>query len=1229
MSTEAFRPVPAELDFPKYEAAILALWQERDIFAKSISQRAQAGEGARRFVFYEGPPTANGLPHNGHVLTRVSKDLFPRYHTMLGAHSVRKGGWDTHGLPVEVEVEKELGIHGKEAIKAYGVRPFVRRCIDSVFRYTAEWERLTERLGFWVTLEDAYVTYHRQYVESVWWALSELYKKGLLYQGHKVVWWWAQGGTALSAAEVGLGYKTVDDPSAYVLLPVEQGQELSGAALVVWTTTPWTLPSNGYAAVKAHVEYVVAKLQPKEGAAPLKCDRLIVAAALREQLAKKLGAELEVERTLLGSELVGTTYEPPFELYYAERKDLTVKRRGGGEVRAWWRVVAEDFVTLDSGTGIVHVAPAFGEDDHAAHKRQLTSYEAPEAVELLSAVKPDGTLIDGLGELSGMWVKAADPLILKQLTARGLLLFSETYRHEYPYCWRADQDPLIQMARPGWFIRTTERLEQAKANNQAVNWLPGHIKDGRFGDFLDNNVDWALSRERFWGTPLNVWCCGACEARVAPSSTEEILQLNPAAFDHFHADKRANPDLSDHLMVHKPWIDEVTLPCAECGGEMRRVSEVIDCWFDSGCMPFAQWGYPHQPGSEARFAETFPADFISEAIDQTRGWFYSLLMIATLVFDEETQARLGLTPRGFPLPYKACIVLGHVGDREGKKESKSKGNYTPPDIILDKVAMDFAVLSEAPGVTPEPGVVFIAREDLAGMDLNDGAQVVIYHPERGEQRRRVRLEAHKKLPRRVAVVSEADRQALGLRPAESGLASRPVEVPGFPADTRLRVEDEATPAPGADAFRWFFYASGPPWSSTRHSLRNVRMLQKDFLVKLRNVYSFFTIYANLDGWRPTGEAGRAQHEPQGLDRWILSELELTTQRVRRAMDSYLAYDAAVALQELVESLSNWYVRRSRGRFWAPGLEADKQAAYSTLYTVLVQLSKLCAPFVPFFAEEMYQNLVVHAGAPGARESVHLEDFPEVNQAQIDQALAEEMAAVRDIVSLGLRVRAASKLKVRQPLGRADVVLNDGALRERVAPYAALIQEELNVHELRLMYPGHEEGAVSFRVEPNFRALGPRLGKQVQAVKQALGAASGDALFGELTREGSVSITLPSGAVALSAEELQISVSAAEGFAAETGAVGVVVLHTTLTEELIDEGYLREVLSRVQAARKERRLEFSERVRLVVSGSERIQRIVNASQGHIQQECLAESLRWEASLEGAEPLGEEQFSLRFE
>ena len=1236
MTKPPFQAVPTELDFPKYEQNILDLWGTRGIFDKAL----EAGDpSAKKYVFYEGPPTANGLPHNGHVLTRVMKDLFPRYHAMLGEQVLRKGGWDTHGLPVEVEVEKELRIHGKAAIEQFGVEPFVKRCIESVFRYTSEWERLTSRIGFWVSLDDAYVTYHKSYVESVWWALSELFNKGLLYQGHKVVWWWAQGGTALSAAEVGLGYKTVDDPSVYVAFPLVDDPD---TALIVWTTTPWTLPSNGYAAVRPNTSYDVVKVGPaleakgKKPAAAreLGVTQLIVASDLRAALSEKFGHELSVVRTISASELVGKRYRPPFDFYAKTLAEARVALKGGGDDALWWRVIAEDFVTLDTGTGIVHVAPAFGEDDHNAHRKQLARYQDPLAVELLCAILPNGEFKPEFGWLSGRWVKSCDRDIIADLGQRKLLVFEEIYRHEYPYCWRSDDDPLIQLARPAWFIRTTARIDDALANNQAVNWLPDHIKDGRFGDFLKNNVDWALSRERYWGTPLNVWTCSADpEHKHAPSSIAEIERRNPDAFAYFHEERRKNPDLSPHLQVHKPWIDQVTFPCPTCGAEMRRVGEVIDCWFDSGCMPFAQWGFPHQPDSLAKFDAAFPADFISEAIDQTRGWFYSLLMISSLLFDKDTQARLGLgRMRELPHPFQSCIVLGHVCDREGKKESKSKGNYTPPEIILDRVRMDFGVLSEALGQKAAAGEALIAREDLEGMDLEDGASVLLYRPDRAEHTRSVKLRVLKKLPRRVLVLSAEDQSALATEPITTGLGTMPAEVPRSAFNQRVTCEDPHTPAPGADAFRWFFYASSPPWSNTRHSLRNVRTLQKDFLIKIRNVYSFFTIYANIDGWNPANSehAGAPVAERRVIDRWLLSEVNLATKGVRSALDRYMSYEAALVLIELAENLSNWYVRRTRSRFWAPGLEQDKRDAYATLHEALSTLSRLIAPFVPFLSEEIYQNLQVFPQVAGHAPSVHLARFPETDDALIDLRLVEEARTVRDIVSLGLSVRTANKLKVRQPLERVDVVFNDGQVWKRLDDYKSFIQEELNVHEVRFMYPGHEDGAVTFRIKPNFRALGPRLGKNVQAAKKFLEAADGSALYAELSRRGKVTITIEGESYELGPEEIQVTAEAAPGFAAETGRVGVVVLHTTLTDALIDEGLLREVMSRVQAARKDLGLEFTARVRLWLDGSERLLRVARSGEQHLSKECLAPELRFakhDAAREYA--LGEETMWLLVE
>jgi isoleucyl-tRNA synthetase len=1197
---QTFTKVSPELDFPKEERAILALWKENRIFEKSLEER----KDGPRFVFYEGPPTANGLPHNGHVLTRVIKDLFPRYKTMRGYYVPRKAGWDTHGLPVEVEVEKELRIHGKEAIEQYGVEPFIAKCIQSVFRYTDEWERLTERVAFWVDLKDAYVTYHKSYVESVWWALSELFKKGLLYQGHKVVWWWAQGGTALSSGEVGQGYKTVDDPSVYVAFPLKSDPTTS---LLVWTTTPWTLPSNSYAAVNASFDYAVVR------AADDKQNRkLIVAKALVEALAKKLKTELVIEREMKGSELIGAEYTPPFDLYANELDGKKAVTKAGEELPMYWRVVGADFVLLDQ-TGIVHLAPAFGEDDFQAHRRELARLADPDLVPLLCAVKPDGKFVPELSRYAGRWVKDCDKEIQHELKERHLLVHAEQYRHEYPFCWRADDDALIQYARPAWYIRTTSLIDDAIANNRAVHWIPDHIKEGRFGDFLANNVDWALSRERYWGTPLNVWINDETGNLEAPASMAEILGKNPRAFDHFEAARKADPTLSEHLVVHKPWIDGVTWQNPGEKGTYRRVPEVIDCWFDSGCMPFAQFGFPHTGQEE--FRKSFPADFISEAIDQTRGWFYSLLMIATLVFDEETQKRLGVPRTEYPYPYKTCIVLGHVGDKEGKKESKSKGNYTPPEVILDEVKMDFAVLdpSEAEARFKwkeriDDEHVAIAREDMEGLDLSPNAVVELVSASGTRSRT---LIPGKGLPRRVIVMTEATRSALGLS-ATSKWNVRPVEVPGLPANERVAVKDPTSQAPGADAFRWFFYASNPPWSSTRHSLANVRALQKEFLIKLRNVYSFFTIYANIDGFDPFGVARGAAGKSE-LDRWILSELSLTTQQVTSDLDAYDVYTATQRLTAFVDALSNWYVRRSRDRFWRAGWDADKAAAYATLYRVLTVTSKLIAPFVPYLAEQIFQNLVVapaRATKEIVPESVHLALFPEADASAIDAGLSSKMRAIRDIVSVGLKVRTDHKLKVRQPLRRAHIVLNNVALRDDLEGHKSMILDELNVRGADFV---DYEGASKFgqyAYKPNFRTLGQRgLGKQAQELKKAWATLTAEdkAILDGVLVEGKGTYK----GIELVREDIEASFETKEGFAAAGDRIGVVVLETTLDDELRELGFARELLNRIQTARKEMGLEYHHRIALSIGGGDRVKRVMAKQADEIARECLAVRISMDA------------------
>ncbi len=1178
-----FDKVASEMNFPEEEKEILRFWREHRIFEKSIAE----SRGKPPFVFYEGPPTANGLPHNGHVLTRVIKDLFPRYKTMRGHFVGRKAGWDTHGLPVEVEVEKELRIHGKAAIEAYGVEPFIAKCIDSVFRYTKEWEELTERIGFWVDTSDAYVTYHKEYVESVWWALGQLVTKGLLYQGHKVVWWWAQGGTALSAAEVGQGYRQVDDPSVFVRFPLQGDPKTS---LCVWTTTPWTLPSNMYAAVKPELDYVSVKFGD---------ERLIVAAALRETLAKKLKADLEVLTTMKGTQLVGKKYVPPFSLFEKDAEGHAVV----------WSVIAADFVTTDSGTGIVHIAPAFGEDDHLAHRKLM---EKDRSLPLLCAVKPHGGFIDAMGaKYAGRWVKDCDKDLTHELKDRGLLVLSETYRHDYPFCPRAENDPLIQFARPAWYIKTTQEIARAIEDNAAIHWLPEHIQEGRMGDFLRNNVDWALSRERYWGTPLNIWRCERCGKDHAPTSVVEITKLNPNAFDHFWEAKAKDPSLNDHLIVHKPWIDSATFKCfsvkrapfAEarsgerklegvaieheetmCTGTMRRVPEVIDCWFDSGAMPFAQWGYPHVEGSKEKFEKNFPANFISEAIDQTRGWFYSLLMISTLVFPEKK----------IPHPYETCLVLGHVGDKEGKKESKSKGNYTPPEIVYDEVKLEFAVVDVADTkiALKKDGVAHVAQEDLDGLDLAPGAVVRI-----GE--REMPIQAAKGLPRRVIALSASDIASLGkIKTKKSDV--KVSEVSRLPENERVVVRDPSSPAPGADAFRWFFYASSPPWSNTRHSLANVRALQKEFLVKLRNTYSFFVIYANIDGWKPSAAPSGKKTE---LDRWISSELAKTVRDVTKKMDAYDVYGATQNLVDFVDGLSNWYVRRSRERFWASGMSDDKRAAFETLYACLTTLTRLLAPFVPFTAERMYGNL--ERGS--ASESVHLCAWPEADEKAIDDKLSFKMRAVRDLVSLGLQVRTQNKLKVRQPLRAAHVILSDASLESDLAGVIDAMKEELNVLAIHFVPQARADEFVEHQLKANFRSLGQKgRGKDAQQLKATLSGFSAAQASSTATTLATTGFVTIDGAQ-YGREDVEVGFTTKEGFAAAGDRIGVVALETALDDELRELGFLRELQSKVQAMRKDIGLDFADRISLGLSGGARLANVLAKHQDDLAREVLATSV----------------------
>ncbi|MBX3395166.1 MAG: isoleucine--tRNA ligase [Phycisphaerae bacterium] len=1163
-----FKELPSSIDFPANEKDILRFWDEHSIYQKSLDAR----KGGKPFVFFEGPPTANGLPHPGHCLTRAMKDLFPRYKTMTGHYCLRKGGWDTHGLPVEVEVCKELGIHSKEEIEAYGVEPFNRKCLESVFRYTREWETLTRRLGFWVNLEEAYVTYHKSYVESVWWSLKQLFDAGLLYQGHKIVWWWAQGGTALSSGEVGQGYREVDDPSVYVRFPIVideharavlsesssgLGAERLNASFLVWTTTPWTLPSNSFAAVHRDFDYAVVH-DEETG------ERLIFASALVDQIAKKAKKKCwKVERTVKGSELVGLSYRPPFD-YYRKRpaSDLIPGAEAGvplGDYRAaltdsavgdgrtpqpyvLWRVVHADFVTLDSGTGLVHEAPAFGEVDFDLLQQERKRFRQPDSIPLLCAVAPNGKFTADAPAYEGRWVKDCDKDIIRELKEKraysaavdiATLLHQEQYRHDYPFCWRAEQDPLIQYPRKSWFIRTTQFKNDMLENNEHINWLPDHIKGGRFGKFLESNVDWSLSRERYWGTPLPIWQCRVCGMMEAVESYDALMSKpGVAGQEVWERAKRVEPTLSDHLKVHKPYIDALTYACPACGtrdsdeatepARMHRVPEVIDCWYDSGAMPFAQWGFPHAAGSVQRLCEQFPADFISEALDQTRGWFYSLTAISVLLFGQNGVARgtlanidptAGADAVPYPHPFQNCIVLGLLLGEDGLKMSKSKKNYKEPTYIFD----------------------------------------------------------HE----------------------------------------------------GADAMRWLFFSGQTPWTSIRFQESAIAEGQREFIIRLYNCYSFLVIYANIDKWTPAdrrADDGAATLNP--LDRWIRSELASTAIRVYDCMESYDNFNAARTLSAFVDALSNWYVRRSRDRFWKSEMDSDKRAAYETLHHCLVSTAKLIAPFTPFIAESMYQNLV-RSHDQAAPISVHLCDYPvtadtrESVEKVVDVRLNEEIEWVRQLVSCGRAARSAAKLRVRQPLGSIELFHRQAEVIRR---YEEIIRDELNVKRIEFVTHAEIDKCVHYEVKPNFQIIGPKHGPLAPKIKAALAKhPTPYEIVRQIEAEGSYHMNIDGQDVELTPDVLFIELHARDGYAAERiPGCGIIVLDTHITTELRDEGYVRDLVNQIQQARKGLDLRYEQRIQLAIVGDGEVSRIVHAHAAYITAETLADSIV-DQRLTGVEPV----------
>ena len=1121
-----FEPVANNASFPALEEQILEFWKQRGIYEKSLERR----RGGQRFVFYEGPPTANGLPHPGHCLTRAIKDLFPRYRTMRGYYCERKGGWDTHGLPVEVEVCKDLGIHSKEEIERFGVEPFIHRCQESVWRYMKEWERLTERIGFWIHLGEAYVTYHESYVESVWWSLKNLFDRGLLYQGHKIVWWWAQGGTALSSGEVGQGYREVADPSVFVRFPLlDAAGKATDTALLVWTTTPWTLPSNQFAAVHPQLEYATV-LDVETG------QRLVLAAALVEAIAGKVKRELTVESTCRGADLVGRRYIPPFDYYYKSLGQKTGRLKSGAEQHIAWRITAADFVTIESGSGAVHEAPAFGEVDFELLLAEQSRFVDGDGPQLICAVAPNGNFTAEAGDYAGRWVKDCDKDITRELKSRGLLYHQEQYLHDYPFCWRAEDDPLIQYPRKSWFIRTTAFKERMLQNNHQINWLPEHIRDGRFGNFLESNVDWALSRERYWGTPLPIWVCEKTGRMEAVASYAELLaKPGVRGMEVWQAAKKAKPTLPDDLRVHKPYIDAITYDSPfSPGARMRRVTEVIDCWYDSGAMPFAQWGYPHQ--GQAEFDMAFPADFISEAIDQTRGWFYSQLAISTMLFGESpgpstevsvpgtqysvpgTQHSVPSTPHSaFPHPFRNCVVLGLMLGEDGGKMSKSKRNYREPREIFDRY--------------------------------------------------------------------------------------------------------------GADALRWYFFANQPPWTSIRYSEQAIKDSIPEFLLRLWNVYSFFVIYANIDGFDPAkslagnvqqlspsdlknGVGNREIHMRSELDRWILSELNRTVVTTIQHMDSYDNFAACQRIHEFVDGLSNWYVRRSRDRFWSGEKQSpEKLDAYWTLYECIITTSKLVAPFVPFVAEALWRNL---AGVFGTRalESVHLCDYPQPDPGAIDDRLSQQMQLLREIASLGRSARMESKLKVRQPLQKVEVILAELTHQAWLEEHDALLREELNVKAIE--YTKDATKYITYLVQPNFKRLGPRVGKLMPAVKQALAGADGGSLLAQLNADGKVRLKVADTEVELDGEDIQVRLQAKPGWAAAQGKKCVVVLATELTPELIREGLARDLVRVIQDRRKELNCNYTDRIEIgVETASAELQQAISENMEYVTNETLTTRLVFES------------------
>ena len=1023
-----YQKVDTNLNFVDREKKVEQFWKENKIFEKSMDSRKE-GE---TYTFYDGPPTANGKPHIGHVLTRVIKDMIPRYRTMKGCMVPRKAGWDTHGLPVELEVEKKLGLDGKEQIEAYGMEPFIQQCKESVWKYKGMWEDFSSTVGFWADMDHPYVTYDDNYIESEWWALKEIWNQNLLYKGFKIVPYCPRCGTPLSAQEVSQGYKTVKERSAIVRFKVV-GEE---AYFLAWTTTPWTLPSNLALCVNPDETY--CKVKAADGYT------YYLAEALMDKVLGKLAKEdekaYEILETYKGKDLEYKEYEPLWEC----TREAAAKQKKKAHF-----VVCDSYVTMSDGTGIVHIAPAFGEDDNRVGR----DYNLPFV-----------QFVDGQGNMAketpyaGVFVKKADPLVLVDLDKEGKLFDAPKFEHDYPHCWRCDT-PLIYYARESWFIKMTAVKEDLIRNNNTINWIPENIGKGRFGDWLENVQDWGISRNRYWGTPLNIWQC-ECGHMHSVGSRQELFEMS--------GDEKAKT-----VELHRPYIDEITLKCPECGGTMHRVPEVIDCWFDSGAMPFAQHHYPFE--NQDLFEQQFPADFISEAVDQTRGWFYSLLAESTLLFNKA--------------PYRNVIVLGHVQDENGQKMSKSKGNAVDPFDALEKY--------------------------------------------------------------------------------------------------------------GADAIRWYFYINSAPWLPNRFHGKAVVEGQRKFMSTLWNTYAFFVLYANIDEFDPTKYNLDYDSLPV-MDKWLLSKLNSVVKAVDENLASYKIPESARALQEFVDEMSNWYVRRSRERFWAKGMEQDKINAYMTLYTALVTISKAAAPMIPFMTEDMYQNLV-RSVDPSAPESIHLCDFPEVKTEWINKELEEDMEALLKVVVLGRAARNTANIKNRQPIGTMFVK----AEKEMDQFYTDIIADELNVKEVK--FAKDVESFISYSFKPQLRTVGPKYGKLLNGIRTALTELNGTEAMKELKETGLLTLDIDGNKVELAEEDLLIETAQTEGYVTETDGDTSVVLDTNLTPELIEEGFVREIISKIQTMRKEAGFEVMDKIHVYAKDNQRIMDIMENHRDEIMSEVLAEEI----------------------